>query len=1829
MTPPVKPEYSPGNPFAPPSQVGQPDTFKYSQGNPFAQQPNAIDRELMRRSSEHPEVYSPEDEFADEWMKQTSPMSRLFPKFVRLSMRDAVHENISGMVEFAKRFANRTPTLEDLRNDLVHWDESPTSTVGSGMSMAFGAGDLKSLYGNRETLERLIHTAIIARANGKELTKGDMAMAYIPPVAAVAIVYSAASRLVGGQGVGAALVYGEGPHGKSLEGRLRDATTALASGTIQLGTVAAGGVEGAKLTEARFNALRESVISTPVELNQAAAHVESVNTFAAIQARLREGPSLELEGIRDRLMAQDRATVTSTLVNAHRDLTPEGTTIIPGVQGAGQVTRLLQSELYRRGEEPPRLATYLRPDGSTDVALYGEKSPLMEPDNLADFQRFGYFYGQEVSVKGVDAVFLGMSPESPPQPFREFNLRKISSGENFTTTLNQIRRKAVTQSGLIKTEFTVGHEPVPPHTTLQLAVAGFPKDATENIANTSGMRLFARLTELAHQLVRDVADAPKWKDFNAVNVDKTLRDIYTEYNKHNNGDDFNAVIASEAKEATRTLQEVVNLGRAFTEAHHRLPVFNEVQMAARRAAVAVGKFQFDIARANLEFIRDRLERGPEEWKRLAGDVHQPAKVETFETDSRFERRASRGGLIPETTLAFYNRGDNTIYMRPRSSRMFSHPGERSWESILSHEVAHAHAARMIKYNPELASEILDAARRGNTDLANGGVHQETVDYIKSIDDRIAAGQPTNYTTLEKIVSEAVTEELSHRYPVTPLKEMFTSYRTEFRRASLDDVYRDFKDFNHEIMTTPRLWEGRILDIQRLPDTTPFQRGPLAGAMEAAKRYFTKEEIVGEFKRKADEQGIPYTEQDIQHIEYYGQVVEHHSLVNNFERQLQRFADSRGIPRENIPGLNNYIGQKMARELREQYMRPEERERFDELTKELAKATGRDVGPLETLAHMEQLPLATEAATNGYRLDYSPNSDYVIRGATGVVHGRFYTETAAREFINRSGQNGGPSLTPSTNIPDQVGGAAMPPSGGKLPPTMGPEDGLTAAYDPSDKGAIDKGVFGKITDIWRTALPWLTGREAMFESVDNLYGSHFNGPRAELEAAKNLAAANASVFKAKYLDHIGPMLKGLSREQFANVFRYIEAKSPGELIGEMLAKGRKEAVDIAHAIADLRVDTSRAIEFSRKVESIKDDMKGQPQDAINMEIEKLRQAFGFDNNHVVAAGVFEGLRKRDINVVPIMEIARLADALMWDSPGRDAFAKLTNMSAKELLIAHQFDNLYEQASKITGIPDFRLISGYINHIRSQLGGDIPSPEASVLFQKGLGGSLEEKFIGEFVRTGELSVIELNPFTAALRYIDTAFKSRDFTPVFNKTMSAWDAELVKLTQSNSTKWIAKHMAARIERYASDIRGHPAPTNALIRSGITALNKHLGSDFSPTFVEDFTKRVMQLTSSALLAFRPYIGLRHLAQFETFAGVRFGFKEMHEGLRLAEQPGAIENLKNSGVMSGLSFTALVTPEESAASMLAQAGGSAWKAYEKFAEIGHAATLLPTIYEHTYAAVYLGMRKLALDNLNKLSKLEISKLAAYDNMSLDSFAPSFRAEFDGMVRAGRVDEAAALIAKRAAKETIFDYQSANAPQGWNSVQGRFLTMFGTWSVHASELVTNMVTRGSLRHRVNYMARFAMAQSAVYLAGRSIGIDLLGSTVAHSLFWTGSPQAQLLQTTVTAINGQGVEQRLAQDRLFKLVPGLKVTTTGGERRFEFDFNPDLVDPRSMFIPGSYALGDWMQAIREHKDPWGRYTLPQQAGRFIGAPTIKYKSWVDDYMEQLGLHFYDYTRTVQQ
>lgn len=61
------------------------------------------------------------------------------------------------------------------------------------------------------------------------------------------------------------------------------------------------------------------------------------------------------------------------------------------------------------------------------------------------------------------------------------------------------------------------------------------------------------------------------------------------------------------------LAELKRLGQDYSDAHSELPVFNEAQIVARDAAVALGEWRFDDVVSNLEILELELANGRESW----------------------------------------------------------------------------------------------------------------------------------------------------------------------------------------------------------------------------------------------------------------------------------------------------------------------------------------------------------------------------------------------------------------------------------------------------------------------------------------------------------------------------------------------------------------------------------------------------------------------------------------------------------------------------------------------------------------------------------------------------------------------------------------------------------------------------------------------------------------------------------------------------------------------------------------------------------------------------------------------------------------------------------------------------------------------------------------------------------------------------------------------------------------------------------------------------------------------------------------------------------------
>jgi len=178
------------------------------------------------------------------------------------------------------------------------------------------------------------------------------------------------------------------------------------------------------------------------------------------------------------------------------------------------------------------------------------------------------------------------------------------------------------------------------------------------------------------------------------------------------------------------------------------------------------------------------------------------------------------------------------------------------------------------------------------------------------------------------------------------------------------------------------------------------------------------------------------------------------------------------------------------------------------------------------------------------------------------------------------------------------------------------------------------------------------------------------------------------------------------------------------------------------------------------------------------------------------------------------------------------------------------------------------------------------------------------------------------------------------------------------------------------------------------------------------------------------------------------------------------------------------------------------------------------------------------------------AKINTYDSIDIQ--------KFDELWQAGRYTEASDYIGGRLARETIFRYGHANHPAGWGSVAGRLFGTFGTWPTQYKDFLLQGLSRGSTKDRLEFLAIHSAVNAATLAAGAAAGIELSSWVAFPSLNYTGGPVADLAINVIQAFGGSPTEKALAQRNIFGMFPSLD-------------------DPRSIFIPGSYFIGDLYEA----------------------------------------------------
>lgn len=685
---------------------------------------------------------------------------------------------------------------------------------------------------------------------------------------------------------------------------------------------------------------------------------------------------------------------------------------------------------------------------------------------------------------------------------------------------------------------------------------------------------------------------------------------------------------------------------------------------------------------------------------------------------------------------------------------------------------------------------------------------------------------------------------------------------------------------------------------------------------------------------------------------------------------------------------------------------------------------------------------------------------------------------------------------------------------------------------------------------------------------------------ELAAVKREKLGNISF--NEHLKKIEKMMRGMPRERKELISRYIEAMSREEVAapGGLLQRGMTESeikaaqfieqVGLQHDIPRL-MSTDRLIQSAlRSQTALKRTIQRFERIKTSPEVQELlgrmRQAPEFADEDAVMD--FLGLSKQERDVIRLLReqkklgkdqfsifaVSRYAAAKPLKKgfkTGRDQFAAEFGMTSREIAVAREFDKLFEQTFALSGMSAKRQIGGFWPHMRqwAQHGFE---PSLIPGLKDELPDTLE--WISQRFRTGELDVYEMDPLITGYKHVRSMLMKQHFDPI-----------LPELKQSIDEIRTRDPRTARImDEYVQELLGRPHQSFRRVQQIIDGSAKALGVDVGDRTVEHFVNGLVALSAAATIPFRPALIIRNYYQMVQTVAPRTGMRNFwkavryvtspetrKEAMRMASEANAIQThvlpihaateVFGSPAVGGLNYRLQLMLEK----------GFGW--YQSADDMGRAVAFHAQRFRMQEHIGDLARGHISLDEFAKRAKV----------LTFDPLDQQIA--FD-LLLSGKYEEAKNHLGTVLARETIFRYGHANHPAGWNSVAGRLFGQFGTWPTQYKDYLLQGLTRGTAKDRMEFLAIHGAANAGILAAGSAVGLNLWSWLTFPSLMYTGGPMAEMTVDVIKAMSGSDTEKALARRNLEMQIPLWNLVKYG--------------KPQSIFVPGSYLLGDLMEMFQQ-------------------------------------------------
>lgn len=824
---------------------------------------------------------------------------------------------------------------------------------------------------------------------------------------------------------------------------------------------------------------------------------------------------------------------------------------------------------------------------------------------------------------------------------------------------------------------------------------------------------------------------------------------------------------------------------------------------------------------------------------------------------------------------------------------------------------------------------------------------------------------------------------------------------------------------------------------------------------------------------------------------------------------------------------------------------------------------------------EDLPedLKTFASRIGARVDDSYNGEFRMTTEDGVEILRTSDPDAPASYISRAGVNETDDLARGAEISTEV-----------TPANRGGSQQIDFQAQPNTQS---EGL-SRIVDAVNFLTARFTAMENVARSIEKLgigpaFRKVFDPGQRAIEAVKREMetiardAMGGRTF-SKQLEQIEKLAQGLPVERQHKIIDYIEFLTKDEVAraGGFMQRGMTqneirvarqiEQMGIAHQMPRLMALDRHIRNFVKNQTDfvnntaprvLEDPNVGEP---FKQRIRQLLQqteeiktaedamaALGLTTEERWGIKVIndsKAANKDDFSINAVIRYATAPEKEGGFATGREMFAAQNGLTSRDLEIAELIDQANQAAFEISGLDAKRQIGGYFPHIRQMMRhGIVPDNE---FVKREMPDFLE--WAGQRYRTGELDVYLKDPVLSTYKNIRSMLMKKHFDPVLPQIKEG----LAQIKQTDHRAWRI------MTEYVEELQGRPHVSFKKVNEWISSFTRSLGYDVGEDFVQDVVNTFTTLAYGATIPFRPALIIRNYFEGFQKLGPRVGFGDYLAGLRKAMTDDGFNAARRGGAIqpnvNPLHATTEVFDEALGQGLLKGANRRLQQLTRKGFDWYRGAD------EFSRATAYHAIRHRIRRIEPQWRRGDISWEQFMERAKVRTFDELDQLEFERLFQAGQEDQAIDLLGRSLSREAINRYGNANHPFGWGSIYGRLFGQFGTWPVQYKDFVLQGLTRGTAKDKMEFLLGHAATNMGVVALGAAGGFNLWSWVMWPSLAYTGGPAADIAVDLYQSFGGSPAERAMARRNLTYLFPTLE-------------------NPESVFVPGSYLIGDIAEGMR--------------------------------------------------